>query len=142
MTVAKFIDDARGPIVHVGPNDRVSHAIALLTERRIGCLPVLEDGVVLGIFSERDVIYGLADKSAALLDMSVGEVMTKPALTIAKHMPVLTALSLMTRRRVRHLPIVEHGKMVGFISIGDLVKSRMDRIEAEAAAMREYIQSA
>ncbi|GAC1572552.1 MAG: hypothetical protein NVS3B27_18250 [Novosphingobium sp.] len=68
--------------------------------------------------------------------------MTAPAISIEPDMPVLHALSLMTRRRIRHLPVVADGKMLAFVSIGDLVKFRIDRIEAEAEAMREYIQSA
>lgn len=142
MTVAKFINDARGPIHQAQVTDRVGDVVALLAGRRIGCVPVVENGAVVGIFSERDVIYGLSTKGAAMLDMPVGEVMTSPAVTIEKCTPILTALSMMTMRRIRHLPIVEGGQMVGFISIGDLVKQRIDRIEAEAEAMRDYIQSA
>jgi CBS domain-containing protein len=142
MTIANFIDDSRGEVIKASPTDSVAAAIDLLAKRRIGCIPVVDGETVAGIFSERDVIYGLAEHGARFLDMAVGDVMTKPAVTVGKHMPILTALSLMTRRRIRHLPIVEQGRMVGFISIGDLVKSRIDRIESEAAAMREYIQSA
>lgn len=142
MTVAKFINDARGPILQVHASDAVADVVRLLAERRIGCVPVVEGGAVVGIFSERDVIYGLSTRGAALLEMPVGEVMTSPAVTIDCGTPILTALSMMTMRRIRHLPIVDGERMVGFISIGDLVKYRMDRIEAEAEAMREYIQSA
>lgn len=145
MSVSKFLNDARGPVIHVQVTDSVANVIALLAERRIGCVPVvdtLDNGHVVGIFSERDVIYGLSERGAAMLDLPVGEVMTSPAETIGKDVPTLAALSLMTRRRIRHLPIVEDDRMIGFISIGDLVKSRIDRIEAEAEAMREYIQSA
>lgn len=142
MTVALFVDDARGPVIQAQISDSVADVIALLAARRIGAVPIVADGNVVGIFSERDVIYGLAAKGAALLDTPVGEVMTKPAVTIELDTPILNALSLMTRRRIRHLPVVQGGEMVGFISIGDLVKSRIDRIEAEADAMREYIQSA
>ncbi|MCE7794930.1 CBS domain-containing protein [Sphingobium sufflavum] len=145
MTVSMFLNDARGPVTHVLVTDSVAEVIALLAERRIGCVPVVDtddNRAVVGIFSERDVIYGLSMRGASMLDLPVGEVMTSPAETIDKDTPILSALSLMTRRRIRHLPIVEEGQMVGFISIGDLVKSRIDRIEQEAEAMREYIQSA
>ncbi|HEX7822151.1 MAG TPA: CBS domain-containing protein [Sphingobium sp.] len=145
MSVSKFLNDARGPVTHVQVTDSVADVIALLAERRIGCVPVVDtvdNGAVVGIFSERDVIYGLSKRGAAMLALPVGEVMTSPAETIGKDMPILSALSLMTQRRIRHLPIVEEGRMVGFISIGDLVKSRIDKIESEAEAMREYIQSA
>lgn len=142
MTVAQFIDDSRGPIISVAPGDSVGAVVALLAERRIGCVPVLDGGAVVGIFSERDVVSALATSGAALLDRPVADVMTTTAVTIPPETPILHALSLMTRRRVRHLPIVDGARMVGFVSIGDLVKSRIDRIEAEAEAMRAYIQSA
>ena len=141
MTVAIFLDGSR-TVHQAQATDTVADVVPLLAERRIGCVPVVERGAVVGMFSERDVIYGLSARGAALLDMPVGEVMTKPAMTIEKDVPILTALSLMTRRRIRHLPIVEGGRMVGLVSIGDLVKTRIDRIEAEAAAMRDYIQNA
>lgn len=142
MSVSKFVGDQRGEIITAGKGDSVATVVALLASRRIGCVPIVEDGRVLGIFSERDVIYGLRREGAALLDKPVGDVMTAPAVTIERDTPILSALSLMTQRRVRHLPIVEDGRLIGFVSIGDLVKSRMDRIETEAEAMRSYIQSA
>lgn len=146
MNVSMFLNDARGPVTHVQVTDSVAEVIALLAERRIGCVPVVDtvdNGAVVGIFSERDVIYGLSKRGAAMLDLPVGDVMTSPAETIGKDTPVLSALSLMTRRRIRHLPIVDgDGRMAGFISIGDLVKSRIDHIESEAEAMRDYIQNA
>ena len=141
MTVSIFLSPAR-EIIQANVDDTVAQVVALLAERRIGCVPVVERGQVVGIFSERDVIYGLERTGAALLEKKVGDVMTKPAMTIAPDTPIISALSLMTKRRVRHLPIVEGGHMVGFVSIGDLVKSRIDHIESEAEAMRSYIQSA
>lgn len=142
MTVSAFVGDSRGAIISADKTDKVAKVIALLAEKRIGCVPIVEGARVLGIFSERDVVYGLAREGAGLLDRPVGEVMTSPAVTIPAETPIISALSLMTRRRIRHLPIVEGETMVGFVSIGDLVKSRMDRIETEAEAMRSYIQSA
>jgi CBS domain-containing protein len=120
----------------------VRQAVALLAEKRIGALPVLEGNAVAGIFSERDVVYRLTSDGPAVLDMPVGAVMTAPAVTVAPDTDVMAALGLMTRRRIRHLPVVEAGEMTGFVSIGDLVKFRIDHIEAEAAAMRDYIQTA
>lgn len=142
MNVSQFVDDKREPPLVVGPHETVGAVVRLLSERRIGCVPVIENGRVVGIFSERDVVNGIASAGAGLLDRPVAEVMTTPAVTIDREMPVLTALSLMTQRRIRHLPIVDGENMVGFVSIGDLVKSRIDKIEAEADAMRSYIQSA
>lgn len=143
MTIARII--AMRPsaeIITCGAEMTVREAIALLAEKRIGALPVCEGDAVIGIFSERDVIYCLATAGAVALDKPVREVMTSPAITVAPDTEVLTALALMTRRRVRHLPVTEGGRAVGFISIGDLVKHRIDRIEADAEAMRAYIQTA
>ena len=142
MTVKSFVDDKRGVIISANRTDSVAQVIALLAEKRIGCVPIVEYGRVLGIFSERDVVYGLAREGAGLLDKPVEAVMTSPAVTIAADTPIISALSLMTKRRIRHLPIVDGAAMVGFVSIGDLVKSRMDHIESEAEAMRSYIQTA
>jgi len=142
MTIAAILKTKGGDVVSLPPTASVAEAVALLAERRIGAMPVTEAGKVLGIFSERDVIYCLQAHRSAALDRAIGEVMTAPVQTVASADAVLAALSLMTRRRIRHLPVVDGGQMVGFVSIGDLVKHRIDRIEAEAAAMRDYIQSA
>lgn len=120
----------------------VKDAVALLASKRIGALPVMENGKVAGIFSERDVIYRLATEGDACLSRPVGEVMTSPAITIDRDTKVDEALALMTKRRIRHLPVVDEGRMAGFISIGDLVKSRFDEVQHEAAALREYITHA
>jgi CBS domain-containing protein len=141
MTIAAILDGPRPDIVTVEASGSVGAAVALLAERRIGAVPVMSEGSVIGVLSERDVLYCLARDGAAALDAVVETVMTSPAITVTRDLSVLNALALMTRRRVRHLPVVADGQMVGFVSIGDLVKWRIDRIEAEAAAMREYIQA-
>ena len=113
----------------------------MLGERRIGALPVVEGDRIVGIMSERDVIYCLKDHGAEVLDWPVSRLMTSPAITVDPSTDVLNALALITRKRVRHLPVVSGGQLVGIVSIGDLVKYRIERIEFEAQAMREYIQS-
>jgi CBS domain-containing protein len=142
MTIGRLIEGRDAAIVTCDAAASVREAVALLAERRIGALPVLDNGAVAGIFSERDVIYRLQQEGPGMLDRSVGEVMTRPAVTVDPDMQVLHALSLMTKRRIRHLPVLQDGRMVGFISIGDLVKFRIDRIESEAEALRTYIQTA
>ena len=117
-------------------------AVELLAERRIGAMPVMQGGLVAGIFSERDVLYRLAEEGALCLDRQVGEVMTSPPVTIAPEASFIDALELMTRRRIRHLPVMRGGAMAGFISIGDIVKARIDEISTEAEHMRQYIQTA
>lgn len=138
MTIALIIA-GRGQIITCSPEHSVHEAGRLLAENRIGCLPVTTDGEVVGIFSERDLLYCVARDGGEVLARPVSTVMTAPAITIDKATDVLTALSLMTRRRIRHLPVMDVGRLAGFVSIGDLVKFRMDRIEEEARAMREYI---
>ncbi len=129
-------------IVRCEVSTPVGEAIKLLAEKRIGALPVMEGDDVVGIFSERDVIYKLADGGEGLLSRPLGEVMTSPPIAVESTTKVYEGLALMTRRRIRHLPVMENGKMAGFISIGDLVKNRIDEVEHEAEAMRSYIQTA
>ena len=142
MTIAAILKTKGAEVVTLPPSATLAGAVALLAEKRIGAAPVVEGDQVVGVFSERDVVYCLAAKGTAALELSVGEVMTAPARSVSPDEPVLGALSLMTRRRIRHLPVIEGGRLVGFVSIGDLVKHRIDRIEQEAEAMRSYIQSA
>ncbi len=142
MTIRAILQSKGNEVLSISSKASIADAVALLAEKRIGALPVIDGGKVCGIFSERDVLYGLAREGAKLLDQRVADVMISPAITVEPDSPVLSALSLMTRRRIRHLPVVDGETPIGFVSIGDLVKYRIDRIEAEAAAMREYIQSA
>lgn len=142
MTIAAILSDRQGDVVTLARNATVSEAVTLLAERRIGAVPVMDGDAVVGIFSERDVIRVLSERGEAALAVPVVEVMTAPAITVVSDDSVIGALSLMTRRRIRHLPVVDGGRLVGLVSIGDLVKYRIDRIEADAAAMRDYIQSA
>ncbi len=143
MKVGQIIQNRpSSDVVSISRERSVADAVRLLAEKRIGALPVMDGGRVAGIFSERDVIYRLADEGAACLARQVGEVMTSPAITVERATHVDQALALMTKRRIRHLPVVEGDTMCGFISIGDLVKSRFDAVEHEAQALREYIRTA
>jgi CBS domain-containing protein len=143
MTIARIMEGRSGEIWGCHADDCVADAVELLATKRIGAIPVRDaENEIAGIFSERDVLHCVHAHGAAAMRMVVREVMTSPPITIEPTMSVLDALSLMTRRRIRHLPVVENGRMKGFVSIGDLVKYRIDRIEAEAEAMRSYIQSA
>jgi CBS domain-containing protein len=141
MTIRAILQSKGDTVLSVSASAAVRDAVALLAEKRIGALPVIDGGEVLGIFSERDVIYGLAREGESILNAQVRDVMIAPAITVEPEEAVMGALGLMTRRRIRHLPVVEGGRVAGFVSIGDLVKYRIDKIEAEAAALREYIQS-
>jgi CBS domain-containing protein len=142
MTIASVLRDKGSAVETIAADASLYDAVRKLGEKRIGALPVVETGRIVGIISERDVIYKLRDHGPDALQRTVGEVMSSPAITVSADTDVLAALSLMTQRRIRHLPVVEGGQIRGLVSIGDLVKHRMERIEAEADAMRAYIQSA
>ncbi len=142
MSIAAVLGSKGATVETISADARVSDAVGRLGEKRIGALPVVEDGRIVGIMSERDVIYCLRDHGPEVLDWPVSRVMTSPAITAAPDTAVLSALALMTQRRIRHLPVVEGQQICGIVSIGDLVKYRMECIEAEADAMRTYIQSA
>ncbi|MEE4201234.1 CBS domain-containing protein [Erythrobacter sp.] len=142
MTIAKIIADRRAQdIITCDAETPLSEVVSLLATKRIGALPVLRAGKVAGIVSERDVIYCLADKGRECLDLPVGEIMTSPAVTVEPATRIDDALALMTRRRFRHFPVIEADRLVAFISIGDLVKDKIDEIEQEAQALRTYIAS-
>ena len=141
MTIGAILASKGSDVLSVSSTDRVSDAVAMFAEKRIGAVPVIDAGRVVGIFSERDVVYSLARVGAAALDAIIADVMTAPAMTVDPDTAVMSGLSLMTKRRIRHLPVVRGDTVVGFISIGDLVKYRIDRIEAEAASLRDYSAS-
>ena len=143
MTIARIIEGRRGAeVISCYSNDTMREAVALLAKKRIGAVPVMRGGSVAGIFSERDVIYKLANEGEACLNRPLTDVMTAPPITVETTSLINEALALMTRRRIRHLPVMENGAMVAFISIGDLVKYHTDEVEHEAEALREYIQTA
>jgi len=141
MTIGAILRERTGAVISAGPNDTVRMVVDLLAQNRIGAVPVVEGDAIVGIFSERDIVRLLSSYGPEALDRSLDEVMTKSPVTCDPGMAVIGALSQMTQKRIRHLPVVEGGRIVGFVSIGDLVKYRIDRIEAEAAAMRDYIAS-
>lgn len=142
MTIAKIIADrSSDDILSCDVSTPVSEAVNMLAEKRIGALPVMRGGSVAGIISERDVIYKLASEGSGCLEGPVEAIMTSPVITVEPSTTVDEALAMMTRRRFRHFPVVEDGALIAFISIGDLVKTRIDEVENEAAAMRDYIQT-
>lgn len=143
MQVSKLLENrASADIVSCAPDVSLHEAVRMLAERRIGAMPVMEGSQVVGIISERDVLYCLASDGGASLTKSVREVMTAPVVTVECTTSCVEALALMTTRRFRHLPVVEQGEMRGFLSIGDLVKVRLDEVSHEAEAMRDYIRMA
>ncbi|WP_394730268.1 CBS domain-containing protein [Altererythrobacter sp. GH1-8] len=143
MTIARITATRNSAdIISCEATMQVRDVVKLLATKRIGAVPILENGSVVGIFSERDVIYRLADEGEVCLNRPVSDVMTAPAITVDETTRIDDALALMTRRRIRHLPVLDKGALKAFISIGDLVKSKMDEVAHEAEAMRSYIQTA
>lgn len=141
MTISAILA-AKGTEVATIPSDApISEAVGELGARRIGALLVIDAGEVKGIISERDVIYCLREHGAQVLDWAVSTAMSAPVTHVAPDTEVLSAMALMTQQRIRHLPVIDQGQLNGIVSIGDLVKYRIDRIEREAEAMRAYIQS-
>jgi CBS domain-containing protein len=142
MTIARVLQGKGSEVETIAGDATVFDAVRRLGDKRIGALPVLDGNGISGIMSERDVIYCLRSHGPEVLEWPVSRVMSSPAITADSETDVLAALALMTQRRIRHLPVVDGGQIRGIVSIGDLVKHRMERIEAEADAMRDYIQSA
>jgi len=142
MTIGAILRGRTDPVISARKEDLVRTVVDLLAQNRIGAVPVLENDMIVGIFSERDLVRLMSSYGPDALDHTLDEVMTKSPVTCDSQMAVIGALSQMTQKRIRHLPVVDNGRLVGFISIGDLVKYRIDRIEAEAAAMRDYITGA
>ncbi len=140
MLIAHVLRD-KGAAVHTLPAEAtLEQAAKQLDERRVGAMVVLDaQGGIVGVLSERDLVREVSRRGAAALSDSVGAVMTKDVFTARMDETIDECLGRMTDRRVRHLPVVETGKLVGIVSIGDLVKHRIAAVEADAAAMQAYI---
>ncbi|HEU4650420.1 MAG TPA: CBS domain-containing protein [Croceibacterium sp.] len=142
MTIARLIAGRDQRIVHCLPQETVREAAARLAEHRIGAMPVVDGGQVIGIFSERDLLYCISKHGEAALALKIEAVMTAPPITAEPTSTVRDALEVMTLRRIRHLPVLDGDSLVAFVSIGDLVKHRLELVEHEAEAMRDYIRTA
>lgn len=127
-------------VVSAGPTDDVIETARLLNRHRIGAVVVRDtDGHVAGILSERDIVRGIAESGAACLGLKVADLMTREVVSCRPDDSIDDIMALMTERRIRHLPVMEDGRLVGVISIGDVVKRRIAEIESEASSLREYI---
>jgi CBS domain-containing protein len=142
MTISAILANHHRDVLTASPHESVGEVVTRLAKNRIGALPVVDGTCVIGIFSERDIVYGVAQHGADFLTKTVADTMTAPAITVAPDTAILSALSLMSKRRIRHLPVIKDDALMGFVSIGDLVKHRIEKIESEAAAMRDYISMA
>jgi CBS domain-containing protein len=130
-------------VVTVTPTARISAAIALLRRHGIGALVVSSNGTsVDGILSERDIVHALADQGTKALELDVAQLMSRRVVTCKPGDSIADLMGLMTERRIRHLPVIDRDALAGMVSIGDVVKNRLDEVESEATSMREFIAGA
>ena len=142
MHIRQLLRRKGSDVATVEANASVRTALALLAEHRVGALVVSADGrSVDGIVSERDVVRALHERGAGLLADPVSTVMTAQVHTCVPDAGVEELARTMTEHRVRHVPVVEHGALVGIVSIGDVVKARLDQLEEERAQLVDYIQT-
>lgn len=142
MTVRAILS-AKGPqVARVEPDVKLSAALKILSERQIGSVIVVSGTRIEGILSERDVVRALEKRGAAALDQPVSAAMTRKVVSCRLSDTVAHLMEVMTAERFRHLPVVEEGKLVGLVSIGDVVKLRVQQYEAEQEALRDYINMA
>ncbi|WP_025900185.1 CBS domain-containing protein [Sneathiella glossodoripedis] len=140
MNVASILKGKGENIITADADDSIAAVAAQLNEHGIGAILVTNDAnEVLGVVSERDIVRELARSGGGCLDMKASALMTTNVITCAPSDTIDDVMSLMTTKRIRHLPVMKGGKLCGFISIGDVVKNRIDEVEREAAAMRDYI---
>ena len=132
-----------GEVVSIEPTADLAAAAKLLAERRIGAVMILgPGGRIAGILSERDIVRAVAEHGAPALKQSVAQVMTRNVATCGENEPIDKIMERMTAGKFRHMPVVEAGRLIGIVSIGDVVKQRVDEVERESEALREYIRSA
>ena len=125
------------------PSVTLKSAVALLAEKRIGAVLVLgADHRIVGILSERDIVRAMAERGAAALDEPVSVSMTRKVSTCTESETIASLMGRMTEGKFRHLPVVDQGRLVGIVSIGDVVKHRLQEMERDSAAMRDYILTA
>ncbi|MEX0809966.1 MAG: CBS domain-containing protein [Dongiaceae bacterium] len=140
MNVHSMLSQKGDKVVTARPDTTVIAASRMLKLERIGSVVVSSDGVrVQGILSERDIVRGLVERGPDLLEMPVSEIMTRTVTTCAPDDDIQDVMSKMTRGRIRHLPVVENGRLRGIISIGDVVKNRLEDLETETSVLRDYI---
>ena len=142
MHVKVILKDKGSAVETIRPGATIADVIDRLKSRRIGVLVVSGNGQsVDGIISERDIVNGLAEHGASLLDQRVDALMTTNVRTCTGEDTVMSVMELMTDRRIRHVPVVEEGRLIGIVSIGDAVKNRLHELENEASQLREYINT-
>ena len=143
MIVKNILAAKQGDVVTIEPTANLAAAVKLLTERHIGAVVILgADHRVIGILSERDIVRALAEHGPTVLSEPVSQVMTRDVKTCSEDDTIGDLMGRMTTGKFRHMPVVQQGKLIGIVSIGDVVKNRVEDIEHESEALRDYIQTA
>jgi CBS domain-containing protein len=143
MTVRSLLDRKGDLVTTIEPTATLAAAAKVLGERRIGALVVTgPDHHIMGIISERDIVRAVGEQGARALETSVGETMTRKVVTCTRDDTIVAVMERMSEGKFRHVPVVEQGRLAGIISIGDVVKSRLEDMERESAALRDYIRTA
>jgi len=143
MLVNRILSIKGSNVVSIAPDRTLGEAAKLLSEKRIGALLVCDEGQpVLGIVSERDIVRAISAQGAQALSEPVSRFMTENVVTCTTKTQINDVMEIMTREKFRHVPVVENGSLLGIVSIGDVVKLRLEEIEAEAQAIKEYIATA
>ena len=142
MTVAAILQGKPERLIGLPDSKSLADAAQLLTQEKIGALVVRNaGGEMIGILSERDIVRAVARDGASVLETAVSSIMTKDVICCTPTDSVAEVMGMMTARRFRHLPVKSNGKLIGMVSIGDVVKARVEEAEGEAAQLREYIAS-
>jgi len=142
MNIDQILNDKGREVISVKADSSLAEAARTLDEKRIGAVVALgEGGAIAGVLSERDIVRQVARNGETALKMLVGDAMTREVITIDSSMKLEDAMQLMTDRRVRHLPVFRQDRLVGVVSIGDLVKWKIAETEAEAEAMKSYLSA-
>lgn len=143
MSIAAILKEKGRDVIGVPPDETIAEVTRTLARHRIGAVLVMDEREqVLGILSERDIVRSLANNGAAVLHMTAGQLMTRALRTANPRMAIAEAMEIMTSGRFRHLPVMEHGVLVGMISIGDVVKHRINEAEQEAESLKAYVAGA
>ena len=143
MTVKTILSTKGSEVITIAPNATLEEAIAVLNKHRIGAVVVLgAEQRVIGILSERDIVRALAERGAAAVKEPLAQTMTRVVVTCGEADTVSELMERMTRGRFRHIPVVEQDRLIGIISIGDVVKQRLGEMERESEQLRDYIQTA
>lgn len=142
MIVAHILASKGRDVATTTPDKTISAVVAELSARKIGALVVMDRGRLAGIVSERDIVKAIGLRGPTILDDLVSTIMTRDVVTCRESDTINAVMSRMTRRRFRHMPVVEDGDLVGIVSIGDVVKARIEEVEFEADELRTYIATA